>query len=63
MEPLPLRHPLRRMRGAVLTPHVGAAAVEVRRAMADIVLDTLERFFRGERLSNTVTPRMLDRMT
>ena len=47
LEPLPVRHPLRRMRGAILTPHVGAAAVEVRRAMADIVLDALERFFRG----------------
>ncbi len=30
LEPLPVRHPLRRMRGAVLTPHVGSAAVEVR---------------------------------
>lgn len=63
VEPLPLRHPLRRMQGAVLTPHVGAGALAVRRAMADIVLDTLERFFRGERLSNRVTPAMLDRMT
>ena len=63
VEPLPLRHPLRRMEGAVLTPHVGAGALAVRRATADIVLDTLERFFRGERLSNRVTPAMLDRMT
>jgi phosphoglycerate dehydrogenase-like enzyme len=62
-EPLPVRHPLRGMRGAVLTPHVGAAALAVRRAMADIVVETLERFFRGERLSNRVTPAMLDRMT
>jgi phosphoglycerate dehydrogenase-like enzyme len=62
-EPLPPRHPLRRMRGAVLTPHVGAAAVEVRRAMADIVLDNLERFFRGERLRTRVTLRLLERMT
>ena len=63
LEPLPVRHPLRRMRGAVLTPHVGAAAVEVRRAMADIVLDNLERFFRGERVRTRVVPRMLERMT
>jgi phosphoglycerate dehydrogenase-like enzyme len=62
-EPLPLRHPLRRMRGAVLTPHVGAAAIEVRRAMADIVLDALERFFRGERVKTRVNLRMLERMT
>jgi phosphoglycerate dehydrogenase-like enzyme len=63
LEPLPPRHPLRRMRGAVLTPHVGAAAVDVRRAMADLVLDALERFFRGERVKTRVTPRMLERMT
>jgi phosphoglycerate dehydrogenase-like enzyme len=63
LEPLPVRHPLRRMRGAVLTPHVGAAAVGARRAMADIVLDNLERFFRGRRVRTRVVPRMLERMT
>jgi phosphoglycerate dehydrogenase-like enzyme len=63
LEPLPLGHPLRRLPGAVLTPHVGAGAVAVRRAMADIVLDTLERFFRGKRVPNRVTPAMLDLMT
>jgi phosphoglycerate dehydrogenase-like enzyme len=62
-EPLPVRHPLRRMRGAILTPHVGAAAVEVRRAMADIVLDALERSSRGGRVRTRVTTRMLERMT
>ena len=63
LEPLPPRHPLRRMRGAVLTPHVGAAAVEARRAMADIVLENLERFFRGDRVRTRVTLRLLERMT
>jgi phosphoglycerate dehydrogenase-like enzyme len=63
LEPLPPRHPLRRLRGATLTPHVGAGALAVRRAMADIVLETLERHFSGRRLTNRVTPAMLDRMT
>ena len=63
LEPLPVRHPLRRMRGATLTPHVGAAAGLVRRAMADLVLDALEQFFRGERVKTRVTLRMLERMT
>jgi len=62
-EPLPPQHPLRRMRGAVLTPHVGAAALAVRRSMADIVLENLERFFRGDRVTNRVTLSMLERMT
>ena len=51
------------MRGAVLTPHVGAAAGVVRQAMADLVVDTLERYFRGEQVKTRVTPRMLERMT
>ncbi len=63
LEPLPPRHPLRRMRGAVVTPHVGAAARSARLAMADIALDSLERYFRGERVPTRVTPRMLERMT
>ncbi|HVO09374.1 MAG TPA: NAD(P)-dependent oxidoreductase [Vicinamibacteria bacterium] len=63
LEPLPLRHPLRRLRGACVTPHVGSAMVEVRQAMADIVLDTLERFFADRRVPNRVTPAMLSRMT
>jgi phosphoglycerate dehydrogenase-like enzyme len=62
-EPLPPRHPLRRARGAILTPHVGAAQREVRRAIATIVLDDLERFFRGRPVRNRVTPSMLRRMT
>ena len=62
-EPLSPRHPLRRMRGAVLTPHVGAAMSDVRRQMADIVLDTLSRFFAGKRVPTRVSPAMLDRMT
>jgi phosphoglycerate dehydrogenase-like enzyme len=63
LEPLPPRHPLRRTKGAILTPHVGAATRLVRRAMADVVLDTLERFFRGDRVRTRVTPRLLARMT
>jgi phosphoglycerate dehydrogenase-like enzyme len=62
-EPLPPRHPLRRARGAILTPHVGAAQPEVRRAIASLVLDDLERFFRGRPVRNRVTPSMLRRMT
>lgn len=63
LEPLPPRHPLRRMRGAIVTPHIGAGAVEVRRQIADVVIDNLERFFAGKRVRTRVTPAMLDRMT
>jgi phosphoglycerate dehydrogenase-like enzyme len=63
VEPLPDGHPLRTAPAAILTPHVGAGAVSVRRAMADTVLDELERFFGGHRVRNRVTLRMLARMT
>jgi len=62
-EPLPLRHPLRRARGAIVTPHVGAAHREVRGHMAETVLEDLERFFRGKPVRNRVRPYMLRRMT
>ena len=63
LEPLPLRHPLRRARGAVLTPHVGSAQAAVRRQMADVVLDDLERFASGRPVRNRVTTAMLERMS
>ncbi len=63
VEPLPLRHPLRRLRGSILTPHVGAISRAVRYEMTDIILADLERFFRGEAVLNRVTTDMLDRMT
>ncbi len=62
-EPLPLGHPLRRLRGALLTPHVGAAQLEVRHRMAASVIEDLERFRRGTAPRNRVTPKMLERMT
>ena len=51
------------MKGAIVTPHVGAAAVAVRQAIADVVIDTLERFFHGKRIATRVTVRDLERMT
>jgi phosphoglycerate dehydrogenase-like enzyme len=62
-EPLPVRHPLRRLPGAILTPHIGAGQREVRAAMAETVIDDLERFFSGRRPGNRVTASMLARMT
>jgi phosphoglycerate dehydrogenase-like enzyme len=63
LEPLPQKHPLRRARGAILTPHVGAISLAVRHEMASIVLADLGRFFAGKPVENRVTTNMLDRMT
>ena len=62
-EPLPPRHPLRRIPGAVITPHIGGGSKKARNEMADDLIDDLERFFRGEAVKNRVTPSMLERMT
>ena len=63
LEPLPIGHPLRKLPGAILTPHVAAANRQVRHDIADVVVDDLERFFDGRAVRNRVTTAMLDRMT
>lgn len=63
LEPLPLDEPLRNMPGAIVTPHVAGSGLHVRREIARVVLDDLERFFRGSPVENRVTAAMLDRMT
>jgi len=63
LEPLPLNHPLRKLPGAILTPHVAAANRQVRHNIAEVVIDDLEKFFRGRPVRKRVTTNMLDRMT
>ncbi len=63
LEPLPIGHPLRKLPGAILTPHVAAANCQVRHDIADVVMDDLDRFFQGRAVRNRVTIDMLDRMT
>jgi phosphoglycerate dehydrogenase-like enzyme len=62
-EPLPVSHPLRTCPGAIMTPHIAAGQEQVRHAIAETVVDDLERFFRNEPVGNQVTVKMLDRMT
>ena len=62
-EPLPLTHPLRVLEGAIVTPHIGGGGRRTRGEMADVAMDELQRFFRGEPLQNRVTTQMLSRMT
>jgi len=62
-EPLPVEYPLRTMPGAILTPHIAGSGRRVRKAIAGVVLDDLDRFFSGKKVENRVTTSMLDRMT
>jgi phosphoglycerate dehydrogenase-like enzyme len=62
-EPLPIRHPLRSLPGAVVTPHIGGGGLQTRGEMADAAMDELERFFLGKTARNRVNASMLSRMT
>jgi phosphoglycerate dehydrogenase-like enzyme len=62
-EPLPVKHPLRKMPGAIVTPHIAGSSRQVRQQIATTVMDDLENFFRGKVVKNRVTKAMLQRMT
>ncbi len=62
-EPLPVRHPLRKLSGAIVTPHIAGGGRRVRQEIAATVMDDLENFFRGKAVKNRVTKAMLQRMT
>jgi len=62
-EPLPVDHELRRLPNVLLTPHIAAGGIEMRRAIGDIAVEEVCRFFRGEQPRNVVTREMLATMT
>jgi len=62
-EPLPVTHPLRKLPGAIVTPHIAGSGRQVRQEIAATVMDDLENFFRGKPVKNRVTKAMLERMT
>ena len=63
VEPLPVNDPLRTMSGAIITPHIAGSGRHVRQDIAGVVLDDLEKFFKGNKVANRVTIPMLERMT
>jgi len=62
-EPLPVKHPLRKMPGAIVTPHIAGSSLQVRQQIATTIMDDLDNFFRGKPVKNRVTKAMLRRMT
>lgn len=63
LEPLPTDHELRQLPNALLTPHIAAGGIEMRRAIGEVAVDQVVRFCRGEQLENVVTRDMLALMT
>jgi phosphoglycerate dehydrogenase-like enzyme len=63
LEPLPPDHELRQLPNVLLTPHIAAGGIEMRRAIGAVAVEEVVRFCKGERLENVVTPDMLALMT
>ena len=63
LEPLPTEHELRRLPNVLLTPHIAAGGIEMRRAMGAIAVEEVIRFCNGEPLQNVVAREMLATMT
>jgi phosphoglycerate dehydrogenase-like enzyme len=63
VEPLPYDHELRQFPNVLLTPHIAAGGIEMRRAIGAIAVEEVVRFFNGKEPLNIVTRDMLARMT
>jgi phosphoglycerate dehydrogenase-like enzyme len=63
LEPLPTDHELRRLPNVLLTPHIAAGGIEMRRAIGAIAVEEVVRFAKGEPPLNLVTREMLATMT
>ena len=63
LEPLPVVHQLRKLPNVILTPHIAAGGVEMRRAMGAVAVDEVVRFANGQPPLNRVTREMLATMT
>jgi phosphoglycerate dehydrogenase-like enzyme len=63
LEPLPPDHELRKLPNVILTPHIAAGGIEMRREMGATAVAEVIRFAKGERPLNRVTREMLATMT
>jgi phosphoglycerate dehydrogenase-like enzyme len=63
LEPLPPDHELRQLPNVILTPHIAAGGIEVRREIGAMAVEEVVRFAKGEPPLNRVTKEMLATMT
>jgi phosphoglycerate dehydrogenase-like enzyme len=62
-EPLPPDHELRKLQNLILTPHIAAGGIEMRREIGAMAVEEVIRFAKGEPPLNRVTREMLATMT
>ena len=63
LEPLPSDHELRKLPNVILTPHIAAGGIEMRREIGAVAVEEVIRFATGEPPLNPVTKEMLATMT
>lgn len=63
MEPLPKDHELRRLPNVLLTPHIAAGGIEMRREIGAVAVEEVVRFAQGKAPRNRVSREMLATMT
>lgn len=63
LEPLPPDHELRKLSNVILTPHIAAGGIEMRREIGAMAVEEVVRFVKGEQPVNRVTKEMLATMT
>ena len=63
LEPLPVDHELRKLRNVILTPHIAAGGIEMRREIGALAVAEVVSFAKGESPRNRVTREMLATMT
>jgi phosphoglycerate dehydrogenase-like enzyme len=63
IEPLPVDHELRKLNNVILTPHIAAGGIEMRREIGALAVNEVVRFASGQSPCNPVTREMLATMT
>ncbi len=63
VEPLPIDHDLRKLTNVILTPHIAAGGIEMRREIGAIAVEEVVRFAKNQPPLNRVTKEMLTTMT
>jgi phosphoglycerate dehydrogenase-like enzyme len=63
VEPLPIDHELRKLSNVILTPHIAAGGIEMRREIGAIAVEEVVRFANDQPPLNRVTKEMLATMT
>ncbi|HEX6718102.1 MAG TPA: hydroxyacid dehydrogenase [Pyrinomonadaceae bacterium] len=63
LEPLPAEHELRKLPNVILTPHIAAGGIEMRREIGAMAVEEVVRFAKGQPPLNRVTTEMLATMT